>query len=77
MHELHAGILSDEVAARTREREEKIPVEVVLDDGTVAHPSGFVPPTAETCTMGVLATSVACSVEGRTTRRNGQLDTHW
>lgn len=44
MHEL----LGDEVAAQMRDREEKIPVEVVLNDGTVAHPSGFVPPTAET-----------------------------
>ena len=44
MHEL----LGDEVAAQMRDREEKIPVEVVLDDGSVAHPSGFVPPTAET-----------------------------
>ena len=44
MHEL----LGDEVAAQMRDREEKIPVEVLLDDGSVAHPSGFVPPTAET-----------------------------
>ena len=44
MHEL----LGDEVAAQMRDREEKIPVEVVLDDGTIAHPSGFVPPTPET-----------------------------
>ncbi|RPD56771.1 hypothetical protein L226DRAFT_469099 [Lentinus tigrinus ALCF2SS1-7] len=48
MAELNAGILSDELAAQTRERQEKIPVEVVLDDGTVAHPSGFEPPTPET-----------------------------
>ncbi|EJF57701.1 hypothetical protein DICSQDRAFT_157198 [Dichomitus squalens LYAD-421 SS1] len=48
MYELNAGLLSDEVAAHIREREEKIPVEVILEDGTVAHPSGFVPPTAET-----------------------------
>ncbi|PIL32641.1 hypothetical protein GSI_05345 [Ganoderma sinense ZZ0214-1] len=48
MHELGAGLRSDEVAAQMRDREEKIPVEVVLDDGSVAHPSGFVPPTAET-----------------------------
>ncbi|KAI0740340.1 hypothetical protein C8Q76DRAFT_707320 [Earliella scabrosa] len=48
MAELNAGILSDELAAQTREREEKIPVEIALDDGTVLHPSGFVPPTAET-----------------------------
>ena len=43
----------------------------------VASVTTSVPPTAETCTMGVLATSVVCSVEGRTTRRNGELDTHW
>ena len=48
MHELSAGVLSDEVAAQIREREEKIPVEVALRDGTVVHPSGFVPPTPET-----------------------------
>ncbi|KAI0739511.1 hypothetical protein C8Q80DRAFT_1221963 [Daedaleopsis nitida] len=48
MNELNAGILSDELAAQTREREEKIPVEVALDDGTIAHPSGFIPPTPET-----------------------------
>ncbi|KAI1789327.1 hypothetical protein LXA43DRAFT_1021645 [Ganoderma leucocontextum] len=48
MHELGAGLRGDEVTAQMRDREEKIPVEVMLDDGTVAHPSGFVPPTAET-----------------------------
>ncbi|KAI0776885.1 hypothetical protein BD413DRAFT_456809, partial [Trametes elegans] len=48
MAELNAGILSEDLAARTREREEKIPVEVYLKDGTIAHPSGFVPPTPET-----------------------------
>ena len=48
MHELNTGILSDDVAAHIRHREEKIPVEVTLEDGTVAHPSGFVPPTGET-----------------------------
>ncbi|KAH9848257.1 hypothetical protein C2E23DRAFT_940761 [Lenzites betulinus] len=48
MAELNAGILSEDLAAQTREREEKIPVEVFLADGTIAHPSGFVPPTPET-----------------------------
>ncbi|KAI0653679.1 hypothetical protein C8Q70DRAFT_1048348 [Cubamyces menziesii] len=48
MAELNAGILGEELAAHTREREEKIPVEVPLDDGTVVHPSGFQPPTPET-----------------------------
>lgn len=48
MAELSAGILSDGVAARTRTREEKIPVEVRAADGTVSHPSGFEPPTPET-----------------------------
>ncbi|KAI0366460.1 hypothetical protein BV20DRAFT_971789 [Pilatotrama ljubarskyi] len=48
MAELNAGILSEDLAAQTREREEKIPVEVPLKDGTIAHPSGFVPPTPET-----------------------------
>ncbi|KAI0641816.1 hypothetical protein C8Q79DRAFT_989563 [Trametes meyenii] len=48
MAELNAGILSEDLAAQTREREEKIPVEVILEDGTIVHPSGFVPPTPET-----------------------------
>ncbi|RDX44342.1 hypothetical protein OH76DRAFT_1446020 [Lentinus brumalis] len=48
MAELNAGVLSEGLAAETRAREEKIPVEVRLPDGTVAHPSGFEPPTAET-----------------------------
>ncbi|OSD00368.1 hypothetical protein PYCCODRAFT_1479261 [Trametes coccinea BRFM310] len=48
MAELNAGILSEDLAAQTRERQEKIPVEVPLDDGTVVHPSGFQPPTPET-----------------------------
>ena len=48
MSELNAGILSEGLAAQTKVREEKIPVEVRLPDGTVAHPSGFEPPTAET-----------------------------
>ncbi|EIW52878.1 uncharacterized protein TRAVEDRAFT_155650 [Trametes versicolor FP-101664 SS1] len=48
MAELNAGILSEDLAAQTRHREEKIPVEVILEDGTIAHASGFVPPTPET-----------------------------
>ena len=48
MAELNAGILSDGLAARTRVREEKIPVEVRAADGSVVHPSGFEPPTPET-----------------------------
>ncbi|KAI0696956.1 hypothetical protein C8T65DRAFT_615026, partial [Cerioporus squamosus] len=48
MAELNAGVLSEGLAAQTRIREEKIPVEVRLADGTIAHPSGFEPPTAET-----------------------------
>ncbi|KAI0325152.1 hypothetical protein GY45DRAFT_1374978 [Cubamyces sp. BRFM 1775] len=48
MAELNAGILGEDLAAQTREREEKIPVEVSLDDGTIVHPSGFQPPTPET-----------------------------
>ncbi|KAI8977845.1 hypothetical protein BD414DRAFT_495808 [Trametes punicea] len=48
MAELNAGILSENLAAQTREREEKIPVEVPLKDGTIVHPSGFEPPTPET-----------------------------
>ncbi|KAI0819774.1 hypothetical protein BC628DRAFT_1423511 [Trametes gibbosa] len=48
MAELNAGILSEDLAAQTREREEKIPVEVFLADGTIAHASGFIPPTPET-----------------------------
>jgi len=48
MSELSAGILSDGVAAQTKVIPEKIPVEVLDADGTVRHPSGFEPPTAET-----------------------------
>ena len=48
MHELNTNILADDVAAHIMPREEKIPVEITLEDGTVAHPSGFVPPTGET-----------------------------
>ncbi|KAH9939675.1 uncharacterized protein BXZ73DRAFT_99291 [Epithele typhae] len=48
MAELNAGILADGLAAGTRAREEKMPVEVRLPDGSVEHPSGFAPPTAET-----------------------------
>ncbi|PSR75148.1 hypothetical protein PHLCEN_2v9291 [Hermanssonia centrifuga] len=48
MAQLSAGILSEGIAAQTRAREEKIPVEVVREDGTVVHASGFEPPTPET-----------------------------
>lgn len=48
MAELSAGILSEGVAAQTRVREEKIPVEVRHPDGSISHPSGFQPPTPET-----------------------------
>ncbi|CCM02340.1 uncharacterized protein FIBRA_04433 [Fibroporia radiculosa] len=49
MAQLSAGILSEGVAAHTKAREEKIPVEVRDPlDGTVRHPSGFEPPTPET-----------------------------
>ncbi|KAH9942627.1 hypothetical protein B0H21DRAFT_522514 [Amylocystis lapponica] len=48
MTELSAGILSEDLAAHTRAREEKIPVEVEGDDGVIRHPSGFEPPTPET-----------------------------
>lgn len=49
MAELNAGILSEGLAAETKPREEKIPVEVRdLKEGGVFHPSGFQPPTPET-----------------------------
>ncbi|KAL6299151.1 hypothetical protein BKA93DRAFT_615809 [Sparassis latifolia] len=48
MAELNAGILSEGLSASVRPREEKIPVEVRMADGSVRHPSGFEPPTAET-----------------------------
>ncbi|KAI0919809.1 hypothetical protein AcV5_001777 [Taiwanofungus camphoratus] len=48
MAELNAGILSEGLSAQMRTREEKIPVEVVEEDGKVRHASGFEPPTAET-----------------------------
>ncbi|KAH8105457.1 hypothetical protein BXZ70DRAFT_871021, partial [Cristinia sonorae] len=48
MAELSAGILSEGIAAQTRVLPEKIPVEVTMPDGTVVHPSGFIPPTPET-----------------------------
>ena len=35
MHELNANILADDVAAHIMPREEKIPVEITLEDGTV------------------------------------------
>jgi hypothetical protein len=45
MAQLSAGILSEGIAAQTRVREEKVPVEVVEADGTVRFASGFEPPT--------------------------------
>ena len=49
MAELNAGILSEGLAAETKPREEKIPVEVRdPKEGVVRHPSGFQPPTPET-----------------------------
>jgi len=44
MHELSAGILSDDVAATTRRAHNKIPTEHTLD-GVLMHPSGFIVPT--------------------------------
>lgn len=43
MHELNAGILSDEVAATTRRLVHKIPTEHEFE-GILMHPSGFVVP---------------------------------
>ena len=43
MHELNAGILSDEVAATTRRLVHKIPTEHEFE-GVIMHPSGFVVP---------------------------------
>ncbi|KZT30287.1 hypothetical protein NEOLEDRAFT_1105935 [Neolentinus lepideus HHB14362 ss-1] len=53
-----AGLKDDEVVniveGGVRPREEKIPVEIPHPDGTVAHPSGFVPPVPNTSfTYGV------------------------
>lgn len=48
MAQLSAGILSEGIAAETRPREEKIPPEVIEEDGTVRLPSGFEPPTPAT-----------------------------
>ena len=49
MAELNACILSEGLAAETKPREEKIPVEVRdPKEGVVLHPSGFQPPTPET-----------------------------
>ncbi|KAI0084401.1 hypothetical protein BDY19DRAFT_971709 [Irpex rosettiformis] len=45
MAQLSAGILSEGIAAQTRVREEKIPVELLEADGTVRFASGFEPPT--------------------------------
>lgn len=39
------GSYSD-INAHTRLQENKVPYEVIEEDGTVSHPSGFVPPTA-------------------------------
>ena len=39
--ELNACIVSDEIAAQTRECHEKIPVDIVLEYGTVVHPSVY------------------------------------
>ncbi|KIP05240.1 hypothetical protein PHLGIDRAFT_129021 [Phlebiopsis gigantea 11061_1 CR5-6] len=48
MAQLSAGILSEGIAAQTRVRENKIPVEVLEEDGTVRLASGFEPPTPAT-----------------------------
>lgn len=45
---LMTQLLNEGITAQTQARQEKIPVEVRLDDGTVLHPSGFEPPTPET-----------------------------
>lgn len=45
MHELNAGILSDEVAATTRRLVSKIPTEHEFE-GIIMHPSGFIVPQA-------------------------------
>ena len=45
---LMAGVLSAGVAAQTRVRENKVPVEVLEEDGTVRLASGFEPPTPAT-----------------------------
>ncbi|EKM51200.1 uncharacterized protein PHACADRAFT_263219 [Phanerochaete carnosa HHB-10118-sp] len=48
MSQLSAGILSEGITAETHPREEKIPPEVIEEDGTVRFPSGFEPPTPAT-----------------------------
>jgi len=48
MAQLSAGILSEGIAAQTRVREEKVPVELMEADGTVRYASGFEPPTLAT-----------------------------
>lgn len=48
MAQLSAGIISEGIAAQTRVREGKVPVEIVEEDGTVRLPSGFEPPTPAT-----------------------------
>jgi hypothetical protein len=48
MSQLSAGILSEGIAAQTRVREGKIPAEIIDEDGTVRHASGFEVPTPAT-----------------------------
>lgn len=57
MAQLSAGILSEGIAAQTRVRKEKVPVEVRERDGTVRLPSGFEPPTPATEFHPVVANS--------------------
>lgn len=59
MAQLSAGILSEGIAAQTRVREEKVPVEVMDPDGTVRLPSGFEPPTPATDFHPMVAKSPA------------------
>ncbi|KAF7986739.1 hypothetical protein HWV62_20304 [Athelia sp. TMB] len=42
---LEEGDYTD-ISAHTRLQENKVPYEVIEEDGSVSHPSGFVPPTA-------------------------------
>ncbi|KAI0340958.1 hypothetical protein BDW22DRAFT_1430602 [Trametopsis cervina] len=46
MAQLAAGILSEGIAAQTRVREEKVPVELIERDGSVRYASGYMPPTS-------------------------------
>lgn len=48
MTQLAAGILSEGIAAQTRVRQGKVPVEMRESDGTVRLASGFEPPTPAT-----------------------------